>query len=486
MASAVSKEEYLKRYLTGTQDDPGKKKKKKKKQRDGDIKPAIVVPRMRIVDTDVDVPSALAEAPTVYTVGDGEETADIEELPVVAAVEDNRDLQTRVDEEFKKSGKWRTFTGEDIARKNLINEVIKLEQSNLKDEPMDEEEMSEFLKSQKKKRKVKVEVKEEPVSPLRGNRDSSEESAPRTRRRHDSDSDESPPRRRHDSDGSSSPEPRRRHDSDASPPRKRKDSDSDASPPRKRVKDEPDSDASPPRRARRGSDSDLSPARRGGNGGSDSDLSPPRVGEGMGKGVKKTLDGKKAGLQNARDLKEELRMIKAKERKKMEALPDEVSGKNAETKIRGRLAEKEAKLKAEKEKKEVPEEIKEKFQTWNRGVAQVKAAGEKMDSDLHEMSKPLTRGVDDEDRENHLKDVEHADDPMLQYMRKKRSKAEGKTKRLPQYQGPMPAPNRFNIRPGYRWDGVDRSNGFEKKLLTQGVNKMAQEEEAYKWSTEDM
>ena len=54
---------------------------------------------MRIVDTDVDVsltnsiyyidhiknksmfdqvPSALAEAPTVYTVGDGEETADIE------------------------------------------------------------------------------------------------------------------------------------------------------------------------------------------------------------------------------------------------------------------------------------------------------------------------------------------------------------------------------------------------------------------------
>jgi len=460
MASAVSKEEYLKRYLTGAQDDPGKKKKKKKKHRDGDIKPAIVVPRMRIVDTDVDVPSALEEAPTVYTVGDGEETADIEELPVVAAVEDNRDLQTRVDEEFKKSGKWRTFTGEDIARKNLLNEVIKLEQSNLKDEPMDEEEMSEFLKSQKKKKKkVKVEVKEEPVSPLRGNRDSSEESAPRTRRR---------------------------HDSDASPPRKRKDSDSDASPPRKRVKDEPDSDASPPRRARRGSDSDLSPARRGGKGGSDSDLSPPREGVGMGKGMKKTLDGKKAGLQNARDLKEELKMIKDKERKKMEALPDEVSGKNAETKIRGRLAEKEAKLKAEKEKKEVPEEIKEKFQTWNRGVAQVKAAGEKMDSDLHEMSKPLTRGVDDEDRENHLKDIEHADDPMLQYMRKKKSKAEGKTKRLPQYQGPMPAPNRFNIRPGYRWDGVDRSNGFEQKLLTQGVNKMAQEEEAYKWSTEDM
>ena len=48
-----------------------------------------------------------------------------------------------------------------------------------------------------------------------------------------------------------------------------------------------------------------------------------------------------------------------------------MSGRFAETKVRGRLLEKEAKEKAEKEKKEVPEEVKEKFKTWNRGVAQV-------------------------------------------------------------------------------------------------------------------
>ena len=50
-------------------------------------------------------------------------------------------------------------------------------------------------------------------------------------------------------------------------------------------------------------------------------------------------------------------------------------------------------------------------------LPQVKAASDRVDSDLHEMSKPLTRGVEDEDRENHLKDIEHADDPMLAYMR---------------------------------------------------------------------
>merc|ERR1719430_288929 len=451
--TAVSKEEYLKRYLSGPAQ--GDKKKKKKRRHEKETKPGVVVPRMRIVDTDVDVPSAITEEPVTYTIGD-DEGGDIEELPQIAAVEDHRDLQVRLDEEFKKSGKWKTFTGEDIARKNLINEVIKIEQTNLKEEPMDEDELSEFLKSHKKKKKIKVEVKEELKSPPRQRHDSSDASPPR--RRHDS-SDNSPRRRRHDSS-----------DSDASPPRRRRaDSDSDASPPRLKgnsVKKEQDSDASPPRKGETGgSDSDLSPPRRGG--GSDSDLSPPRNGNLM----KKTLDGKKAGLQNARDLKEELIKIKDKENKAMEGMSNEVSGRYAETKVRGRLLEKEAKEKAEKEKKEVPEEVKKKFETWNKGVAQINAASAQLEDDLHEMSKPLTRGVDDEDRENRLKDVEHADDPMLAYMRRKKSKLEGKRRRMPQYQGPMPPPNRFNIPPGYRWDGVDRSNGFEKRLMTQGIDR---------------
>ena len=89
-----------------------------------------------------------------------------------------------------------------------------------------------------------------------------------------------------------------------SPPRKRRNnSDSDISPPR-RIKEEQDSDMSPPRIKKENDDDDLSPPR-----------------------LKKTLDGKKAGLQDAKSLKEELSLIKEKERKMFQKVRLEKGGK---------------------------------------------------------------------------------------------------------------------------------------------------------------
>ena len=55
----------------------------------------------------------------------------------------------------------------------------------------------------------------------------------------------------------------------------------------------------------------------------------------------------------------------------------------------------------------------------------------------------------------------------------------------PKYEGSF-LPNRFGIPPGHRWDGVDRSNGYEKQWFERQNSRRAIEEEAYKWSTSDM
>lgn len=48
------------------------------------------------------------------------------------------------------------------------------------------------------------------------------------------------------------------------------------------------------------------------------------------------------------------------------------------------------------------------------------------------------------------------------------------------------APNRYGIKPGRHWDGVDRSTGYEKELFKRTNEKQATEKEAYLWSVADM
>ena len=89
--------------------------------------------------------------------------------------------------------------------------------------------------------------------------------------------------------------------------------------------------------------------------------------------------------------------------------------------------------------------------------------------------------------------VERADDPMAEYMRAKRGVTgsgsgggggggggSGGGSGKPQYSGPKGKPNRYNIKPGYRWDGIDRGNGFEDKVLGMRGNKGLTDEKSYK------
>ena len=363
---------------------------------------------------------------------------------------------------------------------------------------------------------------------------------PRNKKHKNHDSDLSPPRqnKKHKS-----------NDSDLSPPRqnkKHKNYDSDLSPPRQNKKHKNShsghNDFSPQREHKhRGShkeknykhsdksskpyrryyDSDMSPPQR-----KNRDISPSRDGNDFHKSkrnrlddkykrdshtensyrkeksrhrdtdyadnerrMKKTLDGKTAGLQNARALREETEAHKKREAEHFNKLSKEVTGVGQAVVLRdsktGRKRNLEAEAAEEREKQKRQSELNEKYAKWGAGLKQVEDREEKLKDDLYEMSKPLARYADDVDLDKRLREQEREGDPMLEYIKQKQIK-EGKRKPdRPSYQGSY-MPNRFGIKPGHRWDGVDRSNGYEKRWFEAQNAKVARQEEAYKWSTSDM
>ncbi|KAL3448357.1 Pre-mRNA-splicing factor of RES complex-domain-containing protein [Aspergillus insuetus] len=96
---------------------------------------------------------------------------------------------------------------------------------------------------------------------------------------------------------------------------------------------------------------------------------------------------------------------------------------------------------------------------------------------------PLARTAEDEDLNEELKAQERWNDPAAQFLTKGRGggvSVSGK----PLYKGAF-QPNRYGIRPGHRWDGVDRSNGFEKEWFAARNRKGRMEALEYEWQMDE-
>ncbi|EDV93590.1 BUD13 homolog [Drosophila grimshawi] len=345
-------------------------------------------------------------------------------------------------------------------------------------------------------------------SPARRRRDSDQspprrpQTSPRNRRN----SDQSPPRWRVQSPGrkrsAADQSPSRRHkspsikrrDADQSPPRRRPITSTDQSPPRRRRdsppprmtrKEEKRTLSSPPaQRERKSRWARTTPSRT---------PSPPPTHKPKTQSMR-TLDGKKAGLQDAKSLKTESDSRRRDELRMFEQMSSEVSGRHAEVQMRstgrrGRRAREAAEEDpAEQQRKAAHEEKKkELYERWGKGLKQLEDQRTRHAEMAHEAAKPVARYANDEDLDRHLREQEHADDPMLEYMRQKRKKREQQSDNpvLPVYEGSYPE-NRYAIRPGYRWDGVDRSNGYEQRWFDKQNERRAVQDEAYKYSVEDM
>ncbi|KHJ34600.1 putative pre-mrna-splicing factor cwc26 [Erysiphe necator] len=200
--------------------------------------------------------------------------------------------------------------------------------------------------------------------------------------------------------------------------------------------------------------------------------------------ITKMENGTHAGLQSAKEVakqfeqrkQEEAASWKAEERskkssKKEETIYRDATGRRIDLVIRRQEAQREAALKAAKEREKL-EELKGDVQRAEK----IKLREELDDAKFM----PLSRSINDEEMNKELREKDRWNDPaakfMSQGMKAKNSK--------PLYVGAA-APNRYKIRPGYRWDGVDRGNGWEAKRFN-ALNTAARNKElSYSWQTDE-
>ena len=114
----------------------------------------------------------------------------------------------------------------------------------------------------------------------------------------------------------------------------------------------------------------------------------------------------------------------------------------------------------------------------------------------------VARYADDEGLNEEMKEVGRWGDPMAGYVSEKKKKTTANTgggdggsaatisttatssQQRKEYLGAA-APNRYGIRPGWRWDGVDRGNGFEKEWFQARGRKSRNENLAYQWQMDE-
>ncbi|KAL6189712.1 hypothetical protein ACLB2K_036115 [Fragaria x ananassa] len=333
------------------------------------------------------------------------------------------------------------------------------------------------------------------LSPLRKSRNNVEDLSPPRKSRNNVE-DLSPPRKsRNNVEDFSPPRKRRNNVEDLSPPRKRRNNVADLSPPRKSRNN--GEDLSPPRK-RQNNVADLSPPRKSRING-DADLSPPRKKKQLSPGPVK--EKPKSGLISGRDISEEISKTKRAEQLRFQQMDPSETGENAANVFRnkktGERMSEEEKLKSEKKRDEKPKEIKVE---WGKGLAQKREAEAKLEALEREKEKPFARTRDDPELDKMMKEKVRWGDPMAHLVKKRFPEAvlpnlgdSDKMKEsgfiIPQdipnhswlKRGLSAASNRYGIKPGRHWDGVDRSNGFEKKLVEQINEKQATEAEAYLW-----
>ncbi|EKD21456.1 uncharacterized protein L3040_006164 [Drepanopeziza brunnea f. sp. 'multigermtubi'] len=222
------------------------------------------------------------------------------------------------------------------------------------------------------------------------------------------------------------------------------------------------------------------------------DEGPVVEGGGGDDGVVKMGDGTHAGLQSAKAVAAQFRKRKREEaaawereqaalglstgkggkRKEEETVYRDATGRRIDISMRRQEARREADAKAAKEREELEQQ---------KGDVQLKARERRREELDEARFMTVARGVDDVEMNEELREVERWNDPAAQFLVRKEDGKSRSGKWMKQTYKGAAAPNRYGIRPGYKWDGVDRGNGWEGERFKALNRTIRNKELDYAW-----
>lgn len=196
----------------------------------------------------------------------------------------------------------------------------------------------------------------------------------------------------------------------------------------------------------------------------------------------KMESGASAGLQTAAQVAAEMRKKEEAEARKAAEVAKENPGETIYRDASGRIINI-AMRKAEARKKAEEEERKKREKELAaRGDVQNAEAARRREKLREAKTMTVARYADDAELNEELKEQGRWNDPAMGFLRKKK-KGRSVTGK-PLYQGAF-TPNRYGIRPGHRWDGVDRGNGFEKEWFKARNRKADTARMEYAWQMDE-
>jgi pre-mRNA-splicing factor CWC26 len=193
--------------------------------------------------------------------------------------------------------------------------------------------------------------------------------------------------------------------------------------------------------------------------------------------------GARAGLQTAAQVAADLKRKNHADKKKAAEVAKE--GGVGETIYRdasGRIINVAMKRAEARKKAEEEERKKLEAERAARGDVQNAEATKRREQLQNAKGLTIARYADDAELNDELKEQGRWNDPAAGFLRKK--KAGRSITGKPLYQGAF-QPNRYGIRPGHRWDGVDRANGFESEWFKSRNKKANVEKMEYAWQMDE-